>query len=146
MSGRGNGVRKMHQDARSGSSGRGKRTKIVQGGIVAADAVRGIQSEKSWQAEVETLAAMCGWITLVLPSYVLRCEEGHPVHWGRSVLKGWPDLALFRPPRKIAWEVKAEDGVVTVEQERMLEWLADCGFETGVIRPSALDYVLQELT
>ncbi len=113
-----------------------RRQAVRQGAVVEAGEVRGTQSEASFQRAVETLAAARGWVRLVLPSYTLRCPQGHAVHWGRSVLPGWPDLALFRPPRKIAWECKSETGKATPEQREMLVTLAACGFEAGVIRPS----------
>lgn len=114
---------------------------VRQGDAVPAEAVRGTQSEASFQRSVEQLAAARGWVRLVLPSYALRCPQGHAVHWGRSVLPGWPDLALFRPPRKIAWECKSETGKATPEQKEMLVILAACGFEIGVIRPSDMQRI-----
>ncbi len=60
--------------------------------------------------------------------------------------KGWPDLVLFRPPRRLAIEVKKELGTVTAEQAAWLALLAACGFETMVARPSDRDRVLALLT
>lgn len=118
-----------------------RRPALPQGAVVPAGAVRGARSEADFQKAVETLAAARGWVRLVLPSYALRCPQGHAVHWGRSVLPGWPDLALFRPPRKIAWECKSETGKATPAQKEMLVTLEACGFEVGVIRPSDMDRI-----
>lgn len=118
---------------------------VRQGDVVDAASARGTQSEADFQKAVETLAAARGWVRLVLPSYALRCPQGHAVHWGRSVLPGWPDLALFRPPRKIAWECKSAKGKATPEQLEMLAMLEACGFEVGLIRPGNMREIERRL-
>ena len=43
---------------------------------------------------------------------------------------GWPDLALCRPPRFLAVELKARRGRLSPEQVRWLEDLSRCNIET----------------
>jgi hypothetical protein len=111
------------------------------GDVLPAGAVRVRMTEADFQRSVEQLAAVRGWVTLVLPSYVLRCPKGHPVHWGRSVLPGWTDLMLFRPPRRIAWECKSATGRATQAQLDLLVLLTECGFEARIIRPSDMEWI-----
>ena len=90
-------------------------------------------TEKQWLAQVVELAGVFGW------------EHYHPwlsVHSAR----GWPDIALVRPPRLILAELKAEKGKTTPAQDRWLELLARCpGIEVFVWRPSDFDRVVEVL-
>ncbi len=84
------------------------------------------ETEKQWLGMVVDLAQTLGW------------EAYHPwlsIHSPR----GWPDLALCRPPRLILAELKTEKGKLTVPQERWLELLrAVPGVEVYLWRPSDL--------
>jgi hypothetical protein len=86
-------------------------------------------NEKDWQRQVVDLAGILGW------------EHYHPwlsIHSAR----GWPDLALCRPPRLILAELKTEKGKTTAAQDRWLELLGACpGVETYLWRPSDLEAI-----
>jgi hypothetical protein len=86
-------------------------------------------TEKDWMGQVLELASILGW------------ECYHPwlsIHSPR----GWPDLALCRPPRLILAELKSEKGKTTPAQDRWLDLLRACpGVETYLWRPSDLDAV-----
>lgn len=88
-------------------------------------------TEKAWLAQVVELASMLGW------------EHYHPwlsVHSPR----GWPDLALVRPPRLVLAELKSEKGKTTPAQDHWLELLGKCpGVEVYLFRPSDLDEVVR---
>jgi hypothetical protein len=60
--------------------------------------------------------------------------------------RGWPDLAMVRPPHLVFAELKSESGRVTVHQERWLALLAGCpGVETYLWRPSDLERISEVL-
>lgn len=60
--------------------------------------------------------------------------------------RGWPDLALCRPPRLVLAELKSEKGKTTPDQERWLELLGGCdGVEVFLWRPSDFDTVMEVL-
>lgn len=86
-------------------------------------------TEKEWSRQVRELAELLGWAVY------------HPwlsIHSPR----GWPDLALCRPPRLILAELKTEKGKVTPAQGRWLGLLAECpGVEAHLWRPSDLDAI-----
>jgi hypothetical protein len=88
-------------------------------------------NEKQFQAQVVELAGVLRWATY------------HPwlsVHSPR----GWPDLALCRPPRLVLAELKSEKGKVTPAQDQWLELLGRCpGVEVYVWRPSDWDAVVE---
>jgi hypothetical protein len=51
--------------------------------------------------------------------------------------RGWPDLALVRPPRLILAELKTDRGRTTEHQDRWLDALRGCpGVETYLWRPA----------
>lgn len=132
--------------ARGGGLGRVRPKRVVQGDTLDPDALKRKESEAHFQRAVLELAHLQHWVQLVLPRYTLDCGScGEPVHWGRSIPPGWPDVVLFRPPRILAWELKAEAGVVTSEQADWLLWLEACGVEARVVRPSDWDYVVAAL-
>lgn len=84
-------------------------------------------TEKAFMKQVVDLAKLFGWA-----SY-------HPwlsVHSAR----GWPDLALCRPPRLILAELKSEKGKTTPDQDQWLSLLSQCpGVEVYLWRPGDLD-------
>ena len=86
-------------------------------------------SERDFQRQVLDLARILGWT-----SY-------HPTlsKWSE---RGWPDLAMVRPPRLVFAELKSETGKTTSHQERWLGLLGLCpGVEAYLWRPSDLDSI-----
>jgi hypothetical protein len=83
-------------------------------------------TEREFQAQVLDLARICGWSVY------------HPAlsKWSE---RGWPDLALCRPPRLVFAELKRENGKPSMDQRRWLAMLGGCpGVETYLWRPSDL--------
>lgn len=101
-------------------------------------------SEQHWQADIVEMAERLGWAIMHVNRS--RVGEGQNLTVTGYDGKGWPDLALFRPPRSVAIEVKTELGRVTPEQRGWLALLAACGWSTMVARPSDRDRVLALLT
>ncbi len=84
-------------------------------------------TEREFQRQVLEVAALYGW-----SSY-------HPMlsKWSE---RGWPDLALCRPPRLVFAELKRENGKTSEHQERWLGMLRACpGVEVFLWRPSDLE-------
>lgn len=90
-------------------------------------------TEAQWLRQVVDLARLLGW------------SAYHPwlsIHSER----GWPDLALVRPPRLVLAELKTERGRTTPAQERWLGMLRECpGVEVYVFRPSDIERVAEVL-
>lgn len=81
-------------------------------------------SEKEFQRQIVELAEMLGW-------YVYHTFDA------RRSQRGFPDLALIRPPRLIFAEVKRQKGKVSEHQAAVLELLNRCPHvESYVWRPS----------
>lgn len=90
-------------------------------------------TEKDFQRQVLDLAGIYGW-----SSY-------HPMlsKWSE---RGWPDLALCRPPRLVFAELKRETGKTSEHQDRWLDLLGACpSVEVYLWRPSDLDRVAEVL-
>jgi hypothetical protein len=88
-------------------------------------------TEKQWMAQVVELAGILGWQT-----YHAFLSIHSP--------RGWPDLALCRPPRLVLAELKtdAKAAKVTAAQQMWLDLLGACdGVEAYVWRPSDLEAV-----
>lgn len=86
-------------------------------------------TEAAFLRQVLDLAGILGWAAY------------HPAlsKWSE---RGWPDLALCRPPRLILAELKREDGRTTLHQDRWLDMLGACpGVETYLWRPSDLEAI-----
>lgn len=86
-------------------------------------------TERDFMRQVMDLAGILGWVTY------------HPMlsKWSE---RGWPDLAMVRPPRFILAELKRETGKTSVHQDRWLALLRECpGVETYLWRPSDLDTI-----
>jgi hypothetical protein len=86
-------------------------------------------TERDFQRQVLDLARILGW------------QAYHPAlsKWSE---RGWPDLALVRPPRLVFAELKAEAGKVTEHQARWLALLRACpGVEAYLWRPSELEAI-----
>lgn len=81
------------------------------------------------EREFQHLAGMLGWTTY------------HPAlsKWSE---RGWPDLALVRPPRFVLAELKRENGRTTPFQDTWLALLRACpGIETYLWRPRDFDAI-----
>ena len=90
-------------------------------------------SEKDLQRQVLELARRYRW------------HAYHPAlsKWSE---RGWPDLALVRPPRLVFAELKSEKGKTTEHQERWLALLRACpSIEVFLWRPSDLERVAEVL-
>jgi hypothetical protein len=90
-------------------------------------------AEKDFQKQVLQIAKLYRW------------HAYHPAlsKWSE---RGWPDLALVRPPRLVFAELKSEKGKVTEHQERWLSLLRACpGIEVFLWRPSDLEQVAEAL-
>lgn len=115
------------QEARGGEPRRRKAAAVLQGTVLPAEAVRGVQSEAAFQRAVEQLAAVRGWI----------CWHDHD---SRRNEAGFPDLLLIR--ERVVWiECKAESGRLSVAQVRFLGALHNAGQEVYVARPSNLEMI-----
>lgn len=99
----------------------------------ASAAVAAPLSEKEFTRQVRDLAELLGW------------KFYHPwlsIHSPR----GFPDVALCRPPRLILAELKTEKGKVSAAQEEWLGLLAACaGVEVAVWRPSDIQTIAELL-
>lgn len=83
-------------------------------------------TEAGWLRQVQDLASILGWRTY------------HPYLSIRST-RGWPDLALVRPPRYILAELKRDGGKLTRAQVEWIELLRQCpGIEVYVWFPRDL--------
>ena len=91
-------------------------------------------TEKAWLAQVRYLAKTLGW------------QFWHPWLTIYSA-RGWPDVALVRPPRLIFAELKTEKGKVSPEQQEWLDLLRSVGgnVEVYVWRASDFDEVVRIL-
>jgi hypothetical protein len=84
-------------------------------------------SEKHFQAQVQELARLSGWLT-------------YHTHDSRRSQRGFPDLVLVRPPIVLFSELKSETGRLRPEQAAWLEALSGCTRqpESRLWRPSDL--------
>lgn len=80
-------------------------------------------SERAFQAAVVELATLLGWRCYHVPDS-RRCEAG------------WPDLALWRPPRFLLAELKTNKGRVRLIQQQTIDELRECGLEVYLWRPN----------
>ncbi len=86
-------------------------------------------TEAAFQRQVTDLARILGWSVY------------HPQlsKWSE---RGWPDLAMVRPPRLVFAELKRENGKTTEHQDRWLGLLRGVpGVEVYLFRPSDLEQV-----
>ena len=80
-------------------------------------------TERDFQATVLELATLLGWRHYHVPD-------------SRRSEAGWPDLALWRPPRFLLAELKTERGRVRPIQQQTIEELKQCALEVYIWRPS----------
>jgi hypothetical protein len=79
---------------------------------------------------------------------VARLFHWRPYHPALSKWseRGWPDLALCRPPRLLLVELKSEKGKLTQQQREWLDDLARCpGVEAYLWKPSSFDEIVELL-
>ena len=92
-------------------------------------------SEEDWQQTVIDLAHIYGW--RIAHFRKARLKNGG---WRTPVSgdgKGFPDNILARTPRVIIAELKSEDGVIEIEQQKWLTLFMHCpGVEVYVWKPS----------
>lgn len=82
--------------------------------------------EAEWQQQVLDVARLGGWLA-------------YHTHDSRHSERGWPDVALLRPPRLVVAELKVGRRQVTPEQRVWLDELARVpGVESYVWRPADL--------
>lgn len=111
----------------------------------AATAKRG-RPEYAWQCEVMKLALLTGWKRAHFRAVPVK--RGDSVVWQTPIdgdARDWPDVLLFRSPRKIATELKVKPNKPTPGQLAWLQVMEDCGFETFVWYPEDVDDVLRIL-
>lgn len=90
-------------------------------------------TEAEFQRQVLDVARIYGW------------SAYHPQlsKWSE---RGWPDLALVRPPRLVFAELKRENGKTTVHQDRWLGMLREVpGVEVFLWRPSDIEKIAEVL-
>lgn len=90
-------------------------------------------TEAQFLRQVLDLARMLGW------------RAYHPAlsKWSE---RGWPDLALVRPPRLVFAELKTDRGKTTSHQDEWLALLRACpGAETYLWRPADLEQIAEGL-
>jgi hypothetical protein len=92
-------------------------------------------TEAAWQATVVDLLRALGYRSM----HVRRSRGRGMAHTTSTSIAGWPDLVAWRPGRFVAIELKAERGVVSLEQQRVLAELEAAGVEARVSRPSDFD-------
>ena len=89
-------------------------------------------TEKAFQAGVEKIARMCGWLVY------------HTYRSTRSVA-GFPDLFMVRGCRAIAAELKSDTGQLSHAQLDWLDALDKTPVEVYVWRPADLDDIAHVL-
>jgi len=95
---------------------------------------RAPMSEADLDRAVRMLAETCGW------------ERFH-VWNSRHSASGFPDLVLCRPPRLAFAELKSQNGKLTVDQQRWLDFLRSVpSIEVYVWRPDDLDHIARILS
>ena len=91
--------------------------------MAARQALDTASSEREFQATVMELATLLEWRCYHVPDS-RRCEAG------------WPDLALWRPPRFLLAELKTNKGRVRLIQQQTIDELRECGLEVYLWRPN----------
>jgi hypothetical protein len=102
---------------------------------VAATPLPADLSERDFQRAVIDLARTLGWDLIAHFRPAMNARGHHQTPVGADGA-GYPDLHLtHRDGREIFAELKSRRGVLTVEQERWLQRLWDCGHLVYVWRP-----------
>ncbi len=83
-------------------------------------------------------ARLQGWLVAHFRGVRVQRKNGEVYHETpvQADGKGFPDLVLTRPGRLVFVELKAERGRLSLDQERWVNALKDCGQEVYVFRPS----------
>lgn len=90
-------------------------------------------TEAQHQAAILELAQLTGWRWYHVPDS-RRCPAG------------WPDLALWRPPRFVMAELKRDNGRLSEAQRETIGELRQCGIEVYVWRPRDWSEIERVLT
>jgi hypothetical protein len=92
-----------------------------------------VVTEAQFLRQVLHLAALFSW----------RAYHPQLSKWSE---RGWPDVALVRPPRFVLAELKSEKGKITPQQQDWLDDLSRCpGVESFVWRPSDFEAIVEIL-
>jgi len=94
-----------------------------------------VQDETEFQRSVNSLLDLEGWDFFHIP-------DSRQV---QSSLPGVSDNLAFKPPRKLAIELKVKPGKPTANQLYWLETMRLCGFEVYVIFPEDWEWLKQIL-
>ena len=87
-------------------------------------------TEEQFESQIRDLAKIYGW--LYYHPFLSKWSE-----------RGWPDVALCRPPRLILAELKTETGKVSPYQEKWLDALRQCeGVECFLWRPVDIEKIV----
>jgi len=90
-------------------------------------------TEAQFREQIRDLAKTFGWM------FYFTWQSFHSP-------KGWPDVALCKPPRLILAELKSETGQPTESQRMWLYTLQNCpGCEVYLWRPSDFDEIVSIL-
>ena len=92
-------------------------------------------TEAEFQSQVNALLDLEGWDYIHIP-------DSRQV---QATLPGLTDIIAFRPPRKLAIELKVRPNKPTSEQLYWLETMRLCGFEVYVIYPDDWEWLKQIL-
>jgi hypothetical protein len=101
--------------------------------------------EAELTTNVITVAQTFGWITAHFRAAMTTRGHRTPV---QGDAKGFPDLVLVHPDRRLCWfrELKAGRGKLTPEQERWGSFLQSGGQDWAVWRDTDWDRIVAELS
>lgn len=107
-------------------------------------------TEDQFWHQVTELASLLGWHWLhIRKSATGTRGAGGRMMWRTPVAgplgKGWPDLVLMRKGRTIFAELKSEKGKTSGDQDSVLAFLVDMGFDVYVWRPSDIEQIAELL-
>lgn len=100
-------------------------------------------NEADFQRQVTDLATILGWEWVHFRP--ARTAHGWATPVSGPLGKGWPDLILVKPGRRIAAELKADKGHAAGDQLVVLNALAAAGFETHVWWPKDIEAIAEIL-
>lgn len=102
-------------------------------------------TEAEFMGQILDLASLLGWESVHFRG--AWTGKGYRTPVQGSMGKGWPDLVLVRPRdrRLIFAELKAANGRLSPEQERVLNILGSAGHEIHVWFPVDFDRIAETL-
>jgi hypothetical protein len=98
-------------------------------------------TESEWQQQVLAAALRLGWQTM----HIGRTGKHQAVGAKGTLGIGWPDVTLVKGGRIIFAELKAQDGVLTPNQNGVFQHLSKTSAECYIWRPSDFGLVLDTL-